>query len=98
MVDDFLLMIEMIKKTISDVDEITATYRLDWSDFDGRDLRRDIDGTLKELRELLGNRCPTCGSKLQGRSGLEYMPAGNYCPKCNDAIYDDKGEVLCRLV
>jgi len=41
--------------------------------------------------------CPNCKEKLNYFSGLEAMPAGLYCPKCNDVIYDEEGKVLCQL-
>jgi uncharacterized protein YbaR (Trm112 family) len=41
--------------------------------------------------------CPNCQSKLNSFSGNEQIPAGLYCPKCNDAIYDEELNILCRL-
>ncbi len=41
--------------------------------------------------------CPTCFNKLNYFSGLEQMPSGLYCPECNNAIYDEDGNILCIL-
>ena len=41
--------------------------------------------------------CPTCQTKLEWFSGLEFMPAGYFCPKCNDVLYDEEGKVICQL-
>ena len=40
---------------------------------------------------------PKCGGKMNSFSGNENMPAGQYCPKCNDGIYDEQGNLLCEV-
>lgn len=42
-------------------------------------------------------RCSHCESRLDFFNGLEYMPAGFYCPKCNDALYNEDGEAIAEL-
>ena len=41
--------------------------------------------------------CPKCGMKMVGFSGNEGIPNGVFCPSCNDAVYDDKGNKLQDL-
>lgn len=42
--------------------------------------------------------CPNCGTELSHYSGLEHIPYFYYCPKCNDWAYNEKMEVLFRLL
>jgi ssDNA-binding Zn-finger/Zn-ribbon topoisomerase 1 len=38
-------------------------------------------------RRLAHNECPKCGEPLNHFSGLEDIPAYDYCPKCLDWAY-----------
>lgn len=42
-------------------------------------------------------KCPKCKEKMNWFTGNEGMPDGFYCPVCNDAIYSEKGQILCLL-
>ena len=38
-----------------------------------------------------------CGEILEHFSGLEQIPEYEYCPICNDIMYDDEGNVKGEL-
>jgi hypothetical protein len=46
-----------------------------------------------------GWRCPNCSCILEHFSGLNNIPAYDYCPKCNDIAYNpETGEMIAHLV
>jgi hypothetical protein len=56
--------------------------------------------SLLEARVRLAVRqgyCPKCGKKLNSFSGLEHIPSFLYCPKCNDTMFADTGEVIGKM-
>ena len=38
--------------------------------------------------------CPKCGKELDYFTGLEHIPAFEYCSDCNDTAYNEEGEVI----
>lgn len=48
-------------------------------------------------RDINMDKCSKCKGILNYFSGLESIPAGLYCFECNDAIYNEEGNMLCLL-
>ena len=87
---------DQLAKKSADVDEGIAKMLVDLSDW-----RCDIELTLEDGKITarladVDDTCRKCGSRLNSFSGNEGMPAGSYCPNCNDALFNEDGKV-CDL-
>ncbi len=56
-----------------------------------------IEEYLHRKAEDKLDNCPNCNTPFNSFSGNEGIPGGTYCSKCNDVIYDEEGNVLCKL-